>query len=66
MPARRVAPTLDALSDILASEMTERSAAATAARRRGGQAEELSRLVVISDDHELDLFPVGADVGDVE
>ena len=51
VPARRVAPTLDALSDILASEMAERSAAATAARRRGGQAEELSRLVVISDDH---------------
>ena len=51
VPARRIAPTLDALSDILAGEMATRSAAATAARRRGGKAEELSRLVVVVDDH---------------
>ena len=51
VPARRIAPSLAALSDILASEMQERSIVATAARRRGGHAEELARMVIIADEH---------------
>lgn len=51
VPARRVAPSLDALSEVLAAELSMRSGAAVAARRRGSQAEELSRLVIVSDGH---------------
>ena len=51
VPARRVAPTLADLSEILSSEMVDRSAKATAARRRGVTADELPRMVVVADEH---------------
>lgn len=51
VPARRVAPSLADLSEILGTEMVERSTKATAARRRGVSADELPRMVVIADEH---------------
>ncbi len=53
VPARRVAPSLSALGEILEPEMAERSGKAAAARRRGGAADDLARLVVVADEHGM-------------
>lgn len=51
VPARRVARDLAGLAAVLGSDLTDRTQAASAARRRGQKAADVPRLVVLADDH---------------
>ncbi|KJL47705.1 ESX-1 secretion system protein EccCb1 [Microbacterium hydrocarbonoxydans] len=51
LPARRVAPDLALLGDVLAGELTARAASATGVQRRGSGEIQRARLVVVIDDH---------------
>lgn len=51
VPARRVAPNLDALANIIGRDLVDRTQAAVSARRRGQGTENSSRLLIIADGH---------------
>lgn len=51
LPARRVAPDLSLLTDLLAGEMTARAASAAGVQRRGNGEIQRARLIVVIDDH---------------
>ncbi|MFJ2367740.1 type VII secretion protein EccCa [Microbacterium sp. NPDC087665] len=51
LPARRIAPDLALLADVLADELTARGASATNIQRRGSGEIQRARLIVFIDDH---------------
>ncbi|MDO5052312.1 MAG: type VII secretion protein EccCa [Pseudoclavibacter sp.] len=51
VPARRIAPDLEALANIVGRELVDRTQLAAAARRRGTGRPDVSRFVVLADGH---------------
>ena len=51
VPARRIAPSLDALGKVLGQTFTDRVQAAHSARRAGPQRSQPPHLVIVTDDH---------------